>query len=100
MRQQMRQSQAQSRTALQEARSQAAALQRQLDEERCGNLAKLTTSELMRTVRAAADTLLSSVCSCSRGVICAGAMCCNRALRMPTDARAWFMRAGRRCRTT
>jgi hypothetical protein len=37
--------------ALQEARAQVAELQRRLDDERCGNLATSTTSELMRTVR-------------------------------------------------
>jgi hypothetical protein len=35
---------------MQEARAQVADLQRQLDDERCGNLATSTTSELMRTV--------------------------------------------------
>lgn len=39
------------RFPLQEARAQVAELQRQLDDERCGNLATSTTSELMRTVR-------------------------------------------------
>lgn len=50
LRRQFEQIQSQSGAALREAQEQAAELQRQLEEERCGNLATSTTSELMRTV--------------------------------------------------
>jgi hypothetical protein len=74
--------------ALQEARAQVADLQRRLDDERCGNLATSTTSELMRTVRGRAWGRLFVVMAWAqaRGACASHAAACGRAAVLMTPA--------------
>jgi len=75
LRQQMQETQAQSIAAVQEARTQVEDLQRQLDDERCGNLATSTTSELMRTVRCVVVFGLGAWCCWARVCVCVSRNC-------------------------